>query len=107
MTRANISVEKLLDAGYEPFEFGDYTMEQGVKDIKNGCQVRLDPRYGGYMVAVVIVKNGCHEYAKEMCTRAMTASEKEKFADKMSEQKKHDEKVSARIHARHRARMGR
>lgn len=103
MTRTNISVEKLIEAGYEPFEFGEYTMQQGIEDIKRGCEVRLEPRCGGYMVAVVVVKNGIHKYTKEMCSRVMTASEKEMFAEEMAEQKKHYEKVTARIHARNKA----
>lgn len=101
MTRTNITVKKLIAAGYEPFEFNDYTMAQGVEDIKNGCEVRLEPRFGGYMVAVVI-KNG---FPYEMCTREMNASEKERFAEEMAEQKKRDDKVIARINARNKARL--
>lgn len=103
MTRANITVEKLIATGYEPFEFSDYTMEQGIEDIKNGCEVRLEPRWGGYMVAVVI-KNG---FPMEMCAREMNASEKERFAKEMAEQKKRNDKVIARINARNKARMRR
>lgn len=103
MTRQNITVEKLIRAGYTPFEFNDYSMEKGIADIKRGCEVILEPRFGGYMVAVVVV-NG---FPKEMCTRLMTASEKVRFAEEMAEQKKQYEQVSARVHARNKARMRR
>ena len=103
MTRTTVTVEKLIEAGYEPFEFSDYTMAQGVEDIKQGCEVRLEPRFGGYMVAVVVVKG----YPQEMCTRAMTASEKERFAEEMAEQEKRYKEVIARTHARNKARMRR
>lgn len=107
MTRANITVEKLIEAGYEPFDFNDFTMEQGVEYIKRGCEVRIEPRFGGYMVAVVIVENGTNRYPKEMCSRAMTASEKERFSAEMAEQEKRYKEVTARIDAKNRARMRR
>ena len=107
MTRTSITVEKLIEAGYEPFEFSDYTMQQGVDDIKRGCEVRLEPRFGGYMVAVVVVKNGVNTFLKEMCSRVMTESEKERFALEMAEQEKHHKEVIKKIDARNKARMRR
>ena len=101
MTRATITVEKLIEAGYEPFEFSDYTMSQGVEDIRSGCEVRLEPRCGGYMVAVVIVKG----YPHEMCTRVMTSAEKSRFAEQMANQEKRQKEFAAKVHARHNARM--
>lgn len=103
MTRANITVERLLAAGYEPFEFTDYSMARGVEDIKRGCEVRLEPRCGGYMVAVVVV-NG---HPVEMCTRKMTPYEKAIYADEMAAQEKHNKEFFARVHARNKARMRR
>lgn len=109
MTRRTLTVEQLENAGYKGYEFSNYSMADAVEYIKNGCETRLEPRHtgGGTMVAVVIIKVGVHVYERDMFWRKMTPEERAKYAEQMAADKKHDDDVSARIHARNRARMRR
>lgn len=107
MNRNEISVEALKAKGYRNFEYSDFGMEEAVKYIKNGAKCELVPAYPNFMIAKITFKIGVNVYEKEAFVRPMTNEEKIQYADEMNRQRKHDEEVSAKIHARNRARMKR
>ena len=107
MKRNEISVEALKAKGYRDYEFTEFSMETAVEYIKNGAECELVPTYPGFMVAKITFTINCHKYEKEAFFRPMTDEEKIQYADVMNEQREHDEKVSAKIHARNRAKMRR
>ena len=59
------------------------------------------------MVGVIIVTRNYHKYEYEVFSRKMTADEKVRYRDWMREERKRDEKVAQKIHARNMAKMRR
>lgn len=107
MKRNEISVKALQAKGYRDFEFSDFGMEEAITYIKNGAKCELVPAYPNFMVAKITFKVGVNVYEKEAFVRPMTSEEKIQYAVEMGRQREKDEKVSAKIHARNRARMKR
>lgn len=109
MKRADITPESLMAKGYKAFEFSDWTLERACEYIHNGCGCELRPTYYGLMVGVIIITRNYHkyEYEYEVFSRKMTADEKVRYGDRMQEEKKMDEKVAKKIHARNMAKMRR
>ena len=107
MKRADITPESLMAKGYKAFEFSDWTLERACEYIRNGCGCALRPTYYGTMVGVIIVTRNYHKYEYEVFSRKMTADEKVRYRDWMREERKRDEKVAQKIHARNMAKMRR
>jgi coproporphyrinogen III oxidase-like Fe-S oxidoreductase len=105
MKRNEITVEALKANGYKDYEFTEFDMKKAVECIKNGAECKLVPSFTGHMVAIIRYRIGVNVYEKEAFFRDMTDEEKIQYADEMNKQRKHDEEVSAKIHARNRAKM--
>lgn len=107
MKRADITPEILMAKGYKAFEFSDWTLERACEYIRNGCGCKLRPTYYGTMVGVIIVTRKGYKYEYDVFSRKMTADEKVRYGDWMQEERKRDEKVAQKIHARNMAKMRR
>lgn len=107
MKRSEISASAMREKGYDAFEFGVFSLEQACNYIRNGCECRLEPRYYGAMVGVVVVERNGYKYEYEMFSREMSAEEKEMYKAFMEAENKKAEMVCGRVHAKHKKYMKR
>lgn len=100
MNRFNITPEALKEKGYKAYEFSDWTLERACEYIRNGCKCKLKPTYYGSMVGVIIVRNDGYVYEYDVFSRDMTPDELAFYEDWMNKERKKEDKVSSRIHAK-------
>lgn len=96
MNRQNITVQKLIDAGYHDFDFSDYTLDKAVERIKNGAKCELIPSFGYTMVGVID--------GKEMFWREMTDEECSRYCNDVREMNKHCDEFINKVSRRNRRR---
>lgn len=107
MTRSNITPEALMKKGYRAYEFSDWTLERACEYIRSGCGCKLKPDCHGHMVGVIVIRNNGHIYEYDVFSRKMTPEELAHYKDWMTEERKREDKVVSKIHARNMARMRR